>query len=323
MMLAQFPKTIATISFCIVLLMGLSASAQTATDLAMKKYTDVAPGVNFILPAENIAINVPTDGGAANKFFLDGKEIATIKYNTLSAIVTGFQMNITANHTDWLIAYSVALGVKAQGLQLIKNNNGIIFGVGQYVLPKYPEQPVTVAVAFAGDRGYFIQSKTSSSAALVKSAVANMQIPGSAWGMLEPTKEVSLGSKTININESFTATPIDADGIKGVIVTNAGLDEISAIVMTVKTELASDHAENRKVFEAELVSAKLTLRVIRDQPNETVFAAKSEQGREFVTFIATQGTSSVSLIVPDIKTDVNAWLSGKYYYNAALRAMKQ
>ncbi len=307
---------------CAALLLGAPVFAQTTGGLKMKEYMDVAPGLTFVLPEDDLTIETSVDG-SANPFFLDGEILANIKYKNLTAIVTSFKMEITANHTDWLIAYSKALGIKVTDLKTAKNKQGVVIGLGKFILPKYPDQPLGVAVAFGGDRGYFIQGKTKSSAALVKSAVVNMKVPGTPWGTLEPTKTITVGSKSIKINETFTHTPVSEGPMKGVVVTNAGRMEASAIILTVKTELFSDHSENRRVFEGELKSGNLEYTVIRDEPTETVFNVKSQGGKEFTGFIATQGTSSVSLIVPSITTNVNAWMSGKYYYNAAIRAVRR
>lgn len=297
--------------------------AQAAETLKMNEYTDLAPGVTLTIP-EGVEVDRPAgDGATKTAFLVDARKLGTVKFKGLEAFVTSFQMDIVANHVDWLHIYGSALGLKPQKLRTTRNEKGMVVGVGEFVSPKYPKQPLDVFVLFAGDRGYFIQGKNTRSKPVAQGVASRMELDATPWGELETPRTLDFGSKRFNTNAAFFVKGADTGPMKAALITNAPEVKDSNIVMTVKTELLTGHKANAALFENELKSANLEFRKIRENPTETVYQARNtDAGTNFVGFITTVGKSSVSLIVPSVQTNVNAWLSGKYYYSLAVKGLQ-
>ena len=317
----KYFKNIALTSCAALFLWSLSNSAH-AQDLAMKSF-DVAPGISTILPSEDLTLAPARK--VENKLLIDSTVLTTFGYKGMTTEFTSFEMETVANPLDFLSVYAKAMNIEFRNGQVIRNANGITFGVGNLFVPSLPDQPFVVGLTFAGDRGYLVQAKTQSSAPLAKTVIKDLKLSGAALGELEAVKSVRIGTKTIETKEDFNITEISEGPMKGIIATNGATMDESSIIMVVKTNLSAGHDENRKVFEEELGSANLEFKPLRETASETIFLARSKADNTllYMGFITSDGASSISLIVPTSERDPNAWLAGKYYYTKALVGLRE
>jgi hypothetical protein len=298
------------------------SNAKSLNDPKLIKFIDDKTQVEFLIP-KNAKIRHPRKKHDLNTPLMqNSKIIARVKTAEMLAQVESFDIAIDFNPVDWLQSYATFSGYTPVYLKTVETPKNLVLGVIKYALSESSKVYETEYLAIAGKHGYLISGQGPWSDPLVNIIASSIILPGEKWGNLDKIKEVKFQDQILKFRDDYTFHDASKGKTTIMLVSSEQTVSESSTLIALKTGANKIHSENVRRFSKELSNLKFTSKLLRENKNESTFEMQSQSGDNFVGLITTtQSGASVSMIVPSMLTDPNAWLSGKYYYIRTLQAL--
>lgn len=302
------------------IVMGQTSSSPK---MIYKKIIDEISQNSFSVPEDAVITHPDNMPNAGNAFLVNKKTMAQVEWSGMVAKISSFDVEYNFNHADWLYAFAENFGIKARNLRTVVKPSGLVLGIVEYTIAEDSSDKATAYLAIAGKRGYLMSGQGPWSDPLVEAIASSITVSGGKWGEVDDLSTLFFADHDLDFRSDFHIE--DASSDESIIknIYNARKIADSTIILALKTGVNRIHPANIRRFKKNLSDLKFKAKLIQDKNQEAVFELISYGGKSYAGFMTTTKSGvSVSLIVPFMTDDPNAWLSGKYYYIRTLQALK-
>jgi hypothetical protein len=299
------------------------AQSKTLEKLHYVKINDSSLGLSMIVP-ENTVFDKPQNGEKIeNPLMPDGRPYLRLDWQGMKVEIDIFKASFDFFQVDWLNAFTLLSGFDVVSLKSIRNTSELSLGELRFANKNNNDPSSLVYLAVVDGRGFLISGFGAESNDLVQIIGESLALGGASIGSFDDNKDFEFLEHKLTFKNSFVEIDFSKEGNTFKVISDSSELANSTILYLLRSGEQNSHTKNVRKLLKNLSQLKFTITSTKNNKNETVIDMLGQGSQKYVGYIRSyEDGTNISLIVPAIENDPNAWLSARYYYIRTLQALE-